>query len=151
MFTVGMICAQWAYLEYLFASAIWVTLNIPHDAGKIVTGGLDMKGRAVMAVRIAEERKKPRDLIAGLATAQKAVLKLLNERNLIVHGTGELRPDGHTYYEVHRGPMRGEPQHVSLIRVHSLASAIDGIVAKLEPVLLKHGIIEMPPQPGSSR
>ena len=142
LFTVGLICAQWAYLEYLLAATIWVVLGVSHDAGKIVTGTLDMKGRTAMATRLARQLGKPPTLINALAATQKDTELLQDERNLIVHGVGELRPDGRTYYEVHRGSMRDAPQHISLIRVHSLASAIEKIVGALEAVLLQHKIIE---------
>jgi predicted RNA-binding protein YlqC (UPF0109 family) len=115
MFTVGMICAQWAYLEFLFAASIWVLLKVPdEDVGKIITGTLDMKGRAAMALRLARALNQRKELIDALAIAQQDSANQLDERNLVVHGVGELRPTGETYQEVHRGPMRNKPQPVSL-------------------------------------
>jgi hypothetical protein len=149
---IGQICLHWSYLELLLATTIWNILKLDEDTGKIVTGGLDIEGRANMALNLAKHRKAPADVIAVLKCAQSQIKDIIGERNLAIHGVYELRPTGEVLAEVHRGKFRGIPQDMSNDRMGRTAQTIDAIIEILQPVLEKHGVIDFrPPGPGSSQ
>jgi hypothetical protein len=81
--SVGIVCGLWAYLEFLFAAAIWQFLQIPEKTGIIVTGGLDIKSRAAMAWRLASEMGKPSEVTEALRNAKTAAEGMLDERKAL--------------------------------------------------------------------
>jgi hypothetical protein len=79
-------------------------LNIPDtETGKIVTGGLDILPRFNMAIALARHQKRPRKLIAALATARKSIQDGLDmKRNRAIHGL-HFEEGGFTRVEMFRG------------------------------------------------
>lgn len=144
---VGVVCSEWAYLEYRMAGAIWWLLKLDEDTGQIVTGGLDIEGRAVMAVRLAKHLKANPVYTAALEACLASIQELSGERNLVVHGLHNFYHDtGKMTAEVHRGKFRGAEQPMTPIRVTSLSDQIEATIGKFNATLRALGLVQpLPP------
>lgn len=103
--TVGYICATWSNFEAAIAQAIWIMLNLDDATGRIVTGGLDMRPRANMAVRLARHLKMPTEFTRALEDARASLDNgLMAKRNLAVHGIHHPRTqEDAMMLDLHRG------------------------------------------------
>lgn len=124
-----MICAAWAELEYLFFMVIWRALNLDDlETGPIVTGGLDMLGRANMAIRLIRHKKAPRYVLDALVAARKTIQDGLDDkRNRAIHGTHVSGPsDGEFILVMHRGKFASNEEPLT---AHDLKVTADEIIA----------------------
>lgn len=151
VYLIGYICLQWSYLEYLLAIAIWHALKLTPETGQIVTGGLDIKPRSLMAYRLAQKVKMPKALTGKLGRASEAVTLIQGDRNLAVHGIYGLHASGKVTAEVHRGKYRGSAQEMSADRLFQTCNEIDKVINDLEPTMAEFGLIDVsrpvPPLP----
>jgi hypothetical protein len=60
LITIGHMCRQWSYLEYLLANIIWHLLKIDRNTGAIVTASFDIKNLARVAVEYQSRRTPTR-------------------------------------------------------------------------------------------
>lgn len=140
MAKVGYICGVWANFEAIVAFAIWYMLKLDMETGKIVTGGLDMRPRANMAVTLARHLKAPAELTQALIDARKALDDGLEKRrNLVVHGTQSLMEDPSLGIEfvMHRGKNRG-PQIFTDAALDQLTNDLTDAYYALEAVVKRH-------------
>jgi hypothetical protein len=142
MATVGYICLQWAAFEAIVATAIWEMLGLEEDVGRIVTGGLDMRPRLNMAVRLAEKLKMPGPYTQALIDARKAMDDGLEaRRNFVVHGIHQWREDRDSplVLDLHRG-KRTKPEPFTDEQLQELADdlrdAMTAMAAGLSPLCL---------------
>lgn len=140
LISVGNICTQWAYLEYLVANTIWWLLKVDRPTGMILTGGLDMIPRINMAINLARHLKADRRILEALEATRKAVQGgLADRRNIAVHGVFSSR-DGSPIVtvEVHRG--KGDRKRTPLPDEElsnigkDISSTIDGLLASMKPL-----------------
>lgn len=125
---VGFICAQWALIEEKFAKAIWFLLGVDEEVGKIVTGGLDIRPRMNMAIRLAQKIECSPELLAGLEESRRLIQDgLAQRRNLVVHGVHNSNPtEGALLLELHRG-RNLEPQEFSDESLKQLSDDLDAV------------------------
>ena len=69
------------------------------------------------------------------------VVRLTPERNLAVHGRGQVNPDEKIFVTVARGPYARAPQPMSPERLATLNSEMARVVDILEVLLFQHGVI----------
>jgi hypothetical protein len=65
------------------------------------------------------------------------------ERNLAVHGVRDLLPDATVVARVTRGEYKGTLQHLPMIRLNSLNKEVNRIIDVIQPLLHRHGVIEV--------
>lgn len=141
---VGLICAQWAHLEYLLELTVWWLLGLldtPKDA-RLITGTMPIDALARKARDLAHRKipkRSDRNMLRDVAVDVNAVE---HERNLAVHGVRSLWPDETITASVPRGPYRNKPERLSLIRLRTANAQIASTIAKLELLLDAHSIIE---------
>ena len=141
---VGLVCVQWAYLEYLFEITFWWLLDLLNkpNEGRVITGKLSLE---IISKRVCELshlkvlEQEDRKLLENL---RDRVAQIIDERNLAVHGVRELLPDTTVSATVARGAYRHRPQSLSLIRLASLNKEIDAITQAFQPLLIRLGILE---------
>jgi hypothetical protein len=141
---VGLLCTQWAYLEWLLELALWWLLgllNQPRE-GRILTGGLSIDTLARRVSELSSLRIGDANQRATLGRVRVRITDVLDERNLAIHGVRSLQPDDSVLAAVSRGKYKNEPQRMSLIRLRSLNSEVARILAELEPLLFTLGVIE---------
>lgn len=133
---VGNICTQWAYLEYLFANVIWWLLKIDKETGIIITGGLDIRPRAGMAINLARHLKADRRLIEALTKARDEIGSLSDRRNRAVHGVSFSREGDETVMvEVHRGKGSRKAEPLATNELFAIGSEISVVATGLIAVL----------------
>ena len=105
---IGNICVQWSCLEYQVAVAIWNLAGIyDPEIGKVMTASLDLKGRVIMAFKLAHITNAPVPFKMAIKTLQSALQSedLYHRRNQAVHGIHfEIEQPGAVGVEMHRGP-----------------------------------------------
>jgi hypothetical protein len=141
---VGLVCSQWAYLEWLLELTHWWLLGLLNKdkEGRVITSGLSIE---VMARRVWELCHLRISDIADrdrLGAVKDRIQGILEERNLAVHGRRSLNPDQSVTGAIARGKYKHEPQKLSLVRLRNLNTEIGYITAELEPILVRYGIIE---------
>jgi hypothetical protein len=130
---IGNICAQWSSLEYMFASGIWLMIGVDQEVGKIVTGNLDAKQRANMALALAWQVNAP----VPYKKAVKEVLvemrdNLIHRRNEAVHGIHFGDEAGDTIsIEMHRGKGGRAPRPMRNQDLAELGKAINAASTKM--------------------
>ena len=142
---VGLLSAQWAYLENLYASAIWYFLDVldNHNDGRLITGPFGAEKLAQLVKGLAHRKLgDPADLeIIERVTAP--IKQLADERNLAVKGLREVRPDETVVAHATRGDYKNRPQKMSSIRLQSLNNQVSDMIDELEALLVKHGVREV--------
>ena len=141
---VGLLCTQWAYLEWMLEIAIWWFSDLldKSDEERITeTGGKPISVLAREASNIAHRKLTASELDAMKDVARR-VEESLDERNLAVHGVRQLMPDEAVLARVTRGKYKATLQHLPLIRLRSLNDEVAKIIAVIEPLLHSHGVIE---------
>jgi hypothetical protein len=141
---VGLLCTQWAYLEWLLEIAIWwfVDLLDTPDDGRALTGAISIGGLARKARDLAHRKLSTKPDLDAMADIAARVEAVIDERNLAIHGVRSLQPDETVLAAVARGKYRHKPQSVSLLRLQSLNAEVSRIIAVIEPLLAEHGVIE---------
>jgi hypothetical protein len=141
---VGLVCNQWAYLEWLVEVTHWWLiglLNKPIE-GRIITGGLSIEqllkrvcSLSHLRINVAADRE-------ALEAIKKRVDAVADERHLAVHGVRAVQPDNRITGIVSRGNYKGQPQQLSTIRLGTLNTELAAIIDELEPLLHRLGIIQ---------
>jgi len=141
---VGLLCTQWAYLEWLLEIAVWWflgLLNQPED-GRVLTGSFGIDALARKARDLAHRKLTNETDANKMAEVARRVLDVIDERNLAIHGVRSLQPDQTVLAAVARGKYKHEPQKMPLIRLQTLNTEVARIIAVIEPLLARDGVIE---------
>lgn len=140
---IGGVCYQWSGLEFIIASLIWKMLGLQPAIGKIVTGGLDMRGRIGMAIGLAHATKQNKLLGTALREARKSLQAgLIDQRNLLVHGMHWHFQGDTPQVEVHRGAGDRRPQPFPDDHLMPLMENIHSITLSLANVAIDVGLID---------
>jgi hypothetical protein len=142
---VGLLCSQWAYLEWMLEIAIWWfcdLLDQPSEKRIIETGGKPVSVLAREAGNIAYRKLTSASELEAMKEVARRVEESIDERNLAIHGVRKLLPDETVSARVTRGKYKGTLQALPLIRLRSLNSEVARIIAVIEPLLQSHGVIE---------
>jgi hypothetical protein len=141
---VGLICSQWAYLEWLLEIALWWLIGLldDHEDARIMTRGLDIQTLSRRVRDLAHRKISDRDEKQILKRVACRIAKIIDDRNLVVHGVRSLQPDKRVLASVPRGPYRHKPEPLPLIRLRSINTEIAGIIAELEPLLADKNVID---------
>lgn len=86
LLSIGNVCRQWSYLEFLLTDTIWFLSNFSREEGIENTKKLEITGLLLKAKQLAEE-KSAAQLIEQFETIELRLRELRLERNRIVHGT----------------------------------------------------------------
>lgn len=140
---VGLLCAQWAYLEWLLEIANWWFLNLLDGTndGRTITGSWNSDTLARKARELAHRKLDGSDLDAVKEVAA-GVEANLGERNLAVHGVRSVKPDEIVRATVARGKYKNTEQVMTPIRLNTLNGEVKRLIDIIEPLLAKHGVIE---------
>ncbi len=142
---VGLLCSQWAYLEWMLEIAIWWfsdLLDKSDDERLTATGGKPISVLAREAHNIARQKLISASELEALKDAARRIEEIIDERNLAVHGVRSLLPDETVIARVSWRTYKGTLQSLSLVRLRSLNAEVTGIIALIEPLLHSHGVIE---------
>ena len=141
---VGLLCSQWAYLEWLLELANWWLLGLLNHSreGRVLTTCISIEVLARRTTNLAHLRITNAEDQAVLKSVADRIDAIQGERNLAVHGVRSLMPDETVLATVSRGKFKNEPQRLSLIRLASLNAEVARILAEIEPLLFKLGVIE---------
>jgi hypothetical protein len=142
---VGVICGQWAYLEWLLEVTHWWLLgllNKPKE-GRVITSSLSIEKMAKRVCDLSHLRISKDEDRALLENIKNRILAVLDERNLAVHGVRKWHEDEQVLTgSLARGKYKNEPQKLSLLRLRSLNNELVSIANALEPLLVRYNIIE---------
>jgi hypothetical protein len=141
---VGLLCSQWAYLEWMLEIAIWWfgdLLDKSEEERLTATGGKPISVLARETHNIAHQKLISANELEALKDAASRIENIVDERNLAVHGVRSLLPDETVVARVTRGTYKGTLQSLPLIRLRSLNAEIASIIALIEPLLHSHGVI----------
>ena len=144
LLSVGIVCSHWAYLEYLYELTLWWLLGLLNDekAGRVITGGQSLENLArrcneLSYLRIPEERDRQ-----ILEDSYKRIHAIIDERNLAVHGIrSALKTGPLVTATVTKGKYKSQPQNLSYIRLNTLNTEMANIIALVEPLFMRLGII----------
>jgi hypothetical protein len=142
---VGLLCTQWAYLEWMLEIAIWWFLDLldKSDGERMTeTSGKPVSVLAREAGNIAHQKLTSASELGAIKDAVRRIEESIDERNLAVHGVRSLLPDETVIARVTRGKYKGTLQRLPLIRLRSLNAEVARIIAVIEPLLHAHGVIE---------
>lgn len=142
---VGLLCSQWAYLEWMLEIAVWWFGDLldQSDAERLTaTGGKPISVLAREAHNIAHQKLISASELEALKDVARRIEEIIDERNLAVHGVRSLLPDETVVARVTRGTYKGTLQNLPLIRLRSVNTEVAGIIAVIEPLLHSHGVIE---------
>ena len=142
---VGLLCTQWAYLEWMLEIAIWWfsdLLDKTNEERITETGGKPISVLAREAGNIAHRKLTSARELSAMKEVAKRVEECLDERNLAIHGVRQVMPDETVLVRVTGGKYKGTLQHLPLIRLRSLNDEVARIIAVIEPLLHSHGVIE---------
>ena len=112
---VGLLCAQWAYLEWLLEVAIWWfngLLNADDDEREKATGGKSITALANEAADHAHRKLSSTKEHADINDVARRIKEALDERNLAVHGVRQLMSDESVLARVTRGKYKGTLQRL---------------------------------------
>jgi hypothetical protein len=142
---VGLLCSQWAYLEWMLEIAIWWFSDLldKSDGERLTeTGGKAISILAREAHNIAHRKLTSAVELDALKDVARRIENIIDERNLAIHGVRKLLPDEPIVARVTRGKYKGTFQDLPMIRLQSLNDEVARIIAVIEPILQKHGVIE---------
>ena len=134
---VGLLCTQWAYLEWLLEIAIWWfvgLLNAPAD-GRVLTGSFGIDALARKARDLAHRKLSTEADLEKIKNVARRVAEIIDDRNLATHGVRSLQPDDTVLAAIARGKYKHEPQKVPLIRLQSLNAEVARIIAVMSRCL----------------
>jgi hypothetical protein len=141
---VGLVCTQWAYLEFLFEITFWWLLgllNSPKD-GRLITGSLNLETLSKRVCELSHLRVQEQEDRKLFESLRDRIGQITEERNLAVHGVRSLLPDTTVTATVARGRYKNIPQSISLIRSASLNKELGAIIEALQPLLIRLGVLE---------
>jgi hypothetical protein len=144
---VGLLCAQWAYLEWMLEIAIWWFSDLldKSDTERMTeTSGKPISVLAREAGNIAHRKLTSASELSAIKDAMRRIEACVDERNLAVHGVRSLLPDEIVIARVTRGKHEDTLQRLPLIRLRSLNIEVGRLIVAIEPVLFAHGVIERP-------
>jgi hypothetical protein len=142
---VGLLCTQWAYLEWMLEIAIWWFRDLldKSDYERMTeTSGKPVSVLAREAGNIAHQKLTSASELNAIKDVVSRIEESIDERNLAVHGVRSLLPDETVIARVTRGKYKGTLQRLPLIRLRSLNAEVARIIAVIEPLLHAHGVIE---------
>jgi len=143
---VGLLCSQWAYLEWMLEIAVWWFGDLldKSDEDRLAeTVGKPISVLAREAGNIAYRKLTSTSELDAMKEVTKRIEEIIDERNLAVHGVRQLVPDETVLARATQGRYKGTLQHLSLIRLRSLNDEVARIIAVVEPLLHSHGVIEV--------
>ncbi len=89
---IGSVAIASTNCESMVESMIWAFLGIEETKGKFVTQGMQMKNRLELLLNLAKENLGKNDALIKEFTALKsAMTEANNERNIIIHGTWQIK------------------------------------------------------------
>lgn len=85
---IGHVCIQWALLENNLLGILACCQNVKIEEAAILFGGLDMKPRIGVAIKLAQYHKWSPPLQRGLRDLRSKIerFKLVDKRNMLIHG-----------------------------------------------------------------
>ena len=141
---VGLLCTQWAYLEWMLEIAIWWfrdLLDATDDERIAETGGKPISVLAREARNVASRKLTSASELDAMIDVAQRIEDIIDERNLAVHGVRQLLPGETVVARVTRGKYKGTLQSLPTIRLKSLNAEVGRIIAVMEPILHAHGVI----------
>lgn len=147
---VGLVCSQWAHLEWLMELTLWWILGLfdKRTEGRILTGQWSLDTTARKVCSLMHLRITDREDLDFIASIKRRIDDIVPKRNLAVHGVRQLDPETETVAaEVSRGHYKNTPQPLSLIRLASLNDELNRIIRDFQPLLVRLNILEDNLQP----
>jgi hypothetical protein len=84
---IGQIASEWSHLEWQFEDAIRILLQTDVKRGRIVTTGMNIRGRCTCLLSLMHALNLDRALISTVNEINKRICdQLESERNTVVHG-----------------------------------------------------------------
>jgi hypothetical protein len=142
---IGVVCSQWAHLEFLFEVAFWWLLGLPNrkTEGRVLTSGLSLETLVGKVCELQHLKISDANDRKTIEQSHKRILAIVEERNLAVHGIRSADPEGDTITaELSRGQYKSKPQNLSLVRLRSLNFEIASIIKTIRPLLQRYNVIE---------
>ena len=139
---IGFLCSQWSFLESLVEMALWWLLGLPQNEGRVITEGVHVGVLARKVRDLAHRKVSAKADLDGLTDLAADIKNAEGERNLAVHGLREVRPGDEVMATVTRGQYKNTPQRMSLIRLKTLNAEVTRLVAIIEPMLFKYGVVD---------
>lgn len=135
---VGRLCAYYAYLEGAVAQAIWLELKLEHGFGHPVTDRLQLRESFRLLTDIHKRAGRSK-VLAHLKTLAPRFDDLIEQRNLLVHGTitfhaGREDMEAGIRWMMRRGTYRSDPQAVTLEQVNALITECDLLTSDLSTI-----------------
>lgn len=147
---VGLICSQWAHLEWMLEVTNWWVLGFldKPTEGRIITASLGIELMARRAYDLCHLKQVKPEEKSLLESVKNRIAAIVDERNLAVHGVRQLDLSTNTVFgHVGRGNYKNTPQKLPLIRLASLNDEIAAVIQVLHPWMVSRGLIEDNPQP----
>ncbi len=129
-------------MEWNLEIAVWWFLGLPQSDGRTITGGVDICSLARKARDLAHSKLSVKAELDAMADLAKRIEAITDERNLAVHGLREVQPGDAVKATVTRGKYKNSSQSMPLIRLKSLNAEVGWLIAVIEPLLHKHGVVE---------
>jgi hypothetical protein len=141
---VGLVCTQWAYLEWLFEVTQWWILNLlDHPTeGRLLTGGLNLETLSRRVCDLSHLTIKDEADRAELQKLKDRVIAIKDERDLAVHGVRSIKPGHDVTGTVARGTYKAKPQELSPIRLSSLNRELTAIIKAMTALVVRLRILE---------
>ncbi|WP_125925562.1 hypothetical protein [Halomonas aestuarii] len=140
---IGYVCFQYSYLDYLVSNIIWGVLNIDKEAGKIVTGSLDIRPRLDMAVELLKHYDTHHELKEFVNTMKNRIEGkngIINKRNIVVHGVFSSREgDPKVLVESHRSKRHRERAEMTVDEIRELHDRLCEESKSLVNIMEAHG------------
>lgn len=135
---VGRLCAYYAYLEGAVAQAIWLELKLEHGFGHPVTDRLQLRESFKLLTDIHKRARRSK-VLAHLKTLSPRFDNLIEQRNLLVHGTitfhaGREDMEAGIRWMMRRGTYKSAPQAVTLEQVNALITECDLLTSDLSTI-----------------
>ncbi|WP_227368316.1 hypothetical protein [Halomonas sp. M20] len=141
---IGHICFQYSFLDYLVSNVIWHILKLDVEAGKIVTGSLDIRPKLDMAVTLASHYGVLDEISAHIKTMKNRIEGkngAINKRNRLIHGVFASAPgDPVVVVESHRNKRHRQRIALAIDEIQSTLNEITQEATDLSELMEKHGI-----------
>jgi hypothetical protein len=139
---VGLVCSQWAYLEWLYEVLLFwlIGLHGRRSEGLIATGAPNLETASKRVCELAHLRITDSADVTLLKSARDRISAVVDERNLAVHGVRSALSPEKVTGQVARGPYKNKPQDLPLIRLASLNVELKSITDSVNPLLVRLGI-----------
>jgi hypothetical protein len=141
---VGLVCSQWAYLEWLFEVLLFWLIGFHNKPveGRIATGAPGLETTSKRVCELAHLRLTDIDDMKLLESVRDRIKAVVDERNLAVHGVRSALSAETVVGRVARGPYKNKPQQLPPVRLASLNVELKSITDSVSPLLVRNGIIE---------